>query len=255
MKKKNLFFGMPAIVLAFGMTVTGCGDTGNTDAESFTCTSADASGNTYTLTVTPKADKAAYAAKIGDSYVLTIRSSSGQTKISRGTVQSIENGSYLTLTLKPSNTATTFTIMIIDGTMLVIRGTITHEDGTTVSAPTLVQGGGNTDPKSITITGLSGQTGQITVALSYQQLTIVNGKWHGDTANGTGTISSDTVTVSLKKDDDSVWTGSGYCLLGINIGEAPFLYTNGNSGVQWALIRITGATTTVAFNKFSDGTH
>jgi hypothetical protein len=262
MKKKGLSFGMLAMVLALGMLVTGCGDTGDPDDGTLTSTSADASGNTYTLTVTPKADKAAYVAKIGDSYVLTIQPSSGTTKISRGTVKS-NNGSYLEL--QPSGETTTFIIVIIDGSMIAISGTITLEDGATVPAPTLVQGGGNTDPKSITITGLSGQTGQIEVALGWDisyNAWVSGGpegggesghEFLGDTANGVGTISGDSVTVALKKDDNTAWTGSGYYFLEILINDnLLFGYKNGNSNGLTA-IKITGATTTVAFNKFMSG--
>jgi hypothetical protein len=49
-----------------------------------------------------------------------------------------------------------------------------------------------TDPKKIVITGLSGKTGDITVSLALSQTDVV--------ASGTGTISNNSVTVSLKKD-------------------------------------------------------
>jgi hypothetical protein len=57
--------------------------------------------------------------------------------------------------------------------------------------------------KKITITGLSGKTGTISVGLMNSVLTseII--------AGGTVEISGDSATITLKNPDDTLWTGSG----------------------------------------------
>jgi hypothetical protein len=260
MKKKDLFVGILALVLAFGIVVTGCdnGDTSKTPAESVIYTSTDSSGNTYTLTVTANTDRATYAEKSGDSYELKIAPLSGTTKISRGTVESIDgNGS---LALKPSNAATTFSITVSGGSMTAISGTITLDDGEIAPAPTgvLIPRGDepeNTDPKSITITGISGKTGQVTVSLwaagvPNPPVGAYSESPKGDIANGVGTISSGSVTVSLKNDGDTDWTSTGFYDLSIYFhtdANTIYIYTNNESSDK---IRIAQTTTTVAFNKF-----
>jgi hypothetical protein len=137
MKKKYFFLGMLALALTFGIVVTGCdhGDSNNTIPESVTYSSMDSSSTTYTLTVTDNTGRAAYAGKVGDTYELKIKRQSGTAKMSRGAVQAIESSSG-SMTLKPSNTTTTFSVTASATSMTAISGTITLEDGTTEEAPT-----------------------------------------------------------------------------------------------------------------------
>jgi hypothetical protein len=140
------FLGVIALVAVIGFTMEACpnDDDGNSP-KTVKYESTDAAGNTYTLTVTEKADgRAAYSAKTGDSYELKIAPASGAAKTSKGTVQSTDDGN---LTLKPSNAEETFTVTITGGQMTAITGTIAIEgEGEPVHSPgtlTPVETGGN----------------------------------------------------------------------------------------------------------------
>jgi len=127
MKKNNLWMGILALTLVFGMTAVGC-DNGSTDnTQSVTYKSAGSDGSTYILTVTK--NTARYAAKEGDSYVLTIKMTGQPDKVSKGTVSEI--GADGALTLQPNNSGSeTFTVTVTgSGQMTEIRGTITVGDG------------------------------------------------------------------------------------------------------------------------------
>jgi hypothetical protein len=119
-------------------------------------------------------------------------------------------------------------------------------------------GGGeeNTDPKKITITGLSGQSGTAQVVL----LSSINET--GMVAIGQGTISGSSVTVSLKKQDNTDWTGTGSYYMQLGIGESGYTYTNGKTLSELGIsseadigklpkINISETTTSVAFNTFA----
>jgi hypothetical protein len=118
----------------------------------------------------------------------------------------------------------------------------------------------NTDPKKITITGLSGKSGSIAVILTDTSAIV---------AMGQGTI-SDSVTVSLKQYDkstheltDTDWTGTGsyYSQISISGVNGSYLYTNGKTLEELGFsstadmaklpkISIDDTTTTIAFDKF-----
>jgi hypothetical protein len=129
-------------------------------------------------------------------------------------------------------------------------------------------GGSNNEPKSITITGLSGKSGTIEVVLD----SIVGGRAK-DIALGTGTISGDSATVPLYEAagngdiSNVIWTGSGGYYLAVRVlNYAIYIYTNGKTLAELGVssnfsedekdlvklpkINITGADTTVAFDKF-----
>ena len=153
MENKKFWLGMLVTVLVFGMTVVGCddGSTDNNVPKTVKYESKDASGNTYILTVTENTGRAVYSAETGDSYELKIVYLSGVIKISIGTVHSVTGGN---LTLTPSNATVSFSVIFTGGNMTGLSGTITLNDGETVSAPTddLTPAGNDNDP-SETILG------------------------------------------------------------------------------------------------------
>jgi hypothetical protein len=109
----------------------------------------------------------------------------------------------------------------------------------------------NTDPKSITITGLSGRTGDVAIGI-YSQPNVYTGK----IAAGQGTISGDSVAVMLKNEDGGDWTDSGayYILIAFEgLGHGVYFYAAGkiiSSDADIPRYNITGATTTIAFDQF-----
>jgi hypothetical protein len=108
---------------------------------------------------------------------------------------------------------------------------------------------GNTDPKTITITDLGEQTGKAKIQLGHA----TNGQVD---AEGTGTISGGSVTISLKVsveegEPSDAWTGTGPYYLMLYSGGS-FIYTNGDSDADKAVkITISEANTTVSFTKFA----
>jgi len=138
-----------AITLTFSMTAcggNGAGGGGGSSsgtvvnppaAPSPTSTSfesTDADGNIYMLEITKASvSKAVYSPKNGDTYILTIVTSAGEIKISRGTVT--VNGSDFTLTPTGSTEAEAFTVTTSGENMTAIIGTIKTEDNSTVEAP------------------------------------------------------------------------------------------------------------------------
>jgi hypothetical protein len=112
----------------------------------------------------------------------------------------------------------------------------------------------NTDPKKITITGITREiTGNVTIVLTSE----LSKSDEVIIAEGQETIHSGSVTVSLKNlDDTSDWTGSGSYYLGLGTGgndnPVPYIYTNGANFDMANLpkINISETTTTVYFNKF-----
>jgi len=130
MKMKKLLL----LLLALTMTVIGC-DSGSTDApQSVKYESVDAAGNTYILNITGKTSRAAYAGAAGDSYILTIKQTGQPDKESKGVVSTIKD--YGSLTLKPTKAdSVPFGVNVSSGKMIAINGTITLEDGNTITAP------------------------------------------------------------------------------------------------------------------------
>jgi hypothetical protein len=121
----------------------------------------------------------------------------------------------------------------------------------------------NTDPKAITITGLTGRSGNVEIILG----DIVN---NDDVviARGQGIISDNTVTVPLKnKDSDIDWTGTGSYIIQLEfvVTDDTWFYTNGktwaelgitaNTSEEEAFLKlpkynIVSATSTIAFDQF-----
>jgi hypothetical protein len=112
-----------------------------------------------------------------------------------------------------------------------------------------------TGPKSITITDITVISGEAIVRLVRSD----DFKMSGVVAEGTGSISNGSVTVVIKKQDQTDWNETGaYCLVlseaVASDGEAKtFVYTNGLDGgpSAWPKVSITGASTTFSFVKFS----
>ena len=134
MLKKRFIKTMTFIVgsmLAFA--IVACGDSGskspgglsNLGTETYAGT---ANGVLYTLTITEKAGKAAYAPQGGDSYELTAAA-----KTSTGTVESFVGGTF---TLAPSgDSGNTFFVTVSGIGITAMSGTITWDGGATESAP------------------------------------------------------------------------------------------------------------------------
>jgi uncharacterized protein with beta-barrel porin domain len=110
--------------------------------------------------------------------------------------------------------------------------------------------------KKITITGLSGKTGTISVGLMTSVLTseII--------AGGTVKISGDSATITLNNPDGTPWTGSGSFYLYLDLNGADHMYTKGKTlselGIsddydldrKVPLYNITSTKSTVAYNDF-----
>jgi hypothetical protein len=145
MKNVIKLIGFIALATVIGFSITACGDGGGgtsqqqskppaPDPQAAVYRSVDGDGNTYRLEITENVSgsRAAYAAKTGDTYILTIVYVNGTTKTSSGTVSSV-SGNF---TLKPAGAATTFTVTVIveegttaiTGTITAITGTVTFED-------------------------------------------------------------------------------------------------------------------------------
>ncbi|MDR2480133.1 MAG: hypothetical protein LBD48_12580 [Treponema sp.] len=122
---------------------------------------------------------------------------------------------------------------------------------------------GNTDPHKVTITGLAGKTGTVSVLLySYLDINAT-----GVAAGGQGIISGNSVTVSLQQIGGGWWSGSGphHILLQLP-DETAYVYTNAQTLEQLGITtdedlftripkyNITGTATTIAFDRFLDVT-
>jgi len=105
--------------------------------------STDSDGNTYLLEITQKvsgkaAYRAAYIPVDGDTYELTIITSTGTIKKSKGTVTTKENGFELTPLKSDGTKATPFNVTILGENMTGITGTITLTDNTPQPAPSIL---------------------------------------------------------------------------------------------------------------------
>jgi len=136
MVSKKFWLGILVMVLVFGMTVVGCGNDDSTNGnvpQTVKYEGSDLSGNTYVLTVTEKADRAAYTPAGGDSYVLTIKKTGQPDKISRGTVN--KTSADGTFTLQPSvEGSATFRIVISSEKISSVTGDIAVDGGETITA-------------------------------------------------------------------------------------------------------------------------
>jgi hypothetical protein len=146
MTNKNIWMGIPAVLLAFGLVLTGCdtgGGSSGSGIPSVTYTG-NASGKIYRLTITENSSKAAYTPKSGDSYELLIGSDR-----SEGTVSAFTGGTF---TLAPTVKAeATFKVTVSDKGISAISGKITLVSGKDVEPPDSIVGGGDN--------GSSGGTG------------------------------------------------------------------------------------------------
>jgi hypothetical protein len=160
--KNTILLAILAVALVLG--ITACGDVGGgssskvNNPQTVTYTGVSG-GTTYTLKITEKT--ARYAASQGDSYELTAGS-----KTSAGEVSNVEEGGELTL--KPSNSSTTFTAAVSESGITEMGGTITWSDNTTQPAPETItpsgSSGATTDNNGAIIGGVSGCT--ITAAVT-----------------------------------------------------------------------------------------
>jgi hypothetical protein len=105
--------------------------------------------------------------------------------------------------------------------------------------------GGSNAAKSIIITGLAGKTGDVIIALS---VTFGQGD-SGIVTMGQGTISGNSVTVSLIDRNYNSWTGTGSFYMVMYINDDYFVYTNGTTMARQ--YNITNATSTIAFSQFA----
>jgi hypothetical protein len=130
MAKRNLWLGILAMLLVFGLCFTACSTDSGEKNDTLVYTSKDSGGNTYKLEITKNASKAAFTPESGDNYKLTITYMNGTTKTSTGTVASYSS------TAISFEGATSFTVTITSsGRMTEIKGTIPLDDNTTVTAP------------------------------------------------------------------------------------------------------------------------
>jgi len=137
MAKKIILTALLALALVFAMTVVGCddGSTDNDAPQTIQYEGKDVSGNTYVLTVTEQAGRAAYTPAEGDSYVLIIKITGQPDKKSSGTIKSISVDG--TFNLQPSvEGSATFNIVISNGKINSIVGAIAIEEGTPITAGT-----------------------------------------------------------------------------------------------------------------------
>jgi len=146
---KNVFklLGITALAAVIGLSFAGCA--GEDSPEPATPQKMvytwDAGDDSYELEITEASEgRAVYTPKTGDTYVLTITLNVGGTQKSSGIVTvSSSSGKESTLTLKPANSNTTFTVTVVATATNVlvesVDGEIVVEDGekVTVSGPVI----------------------------------------------------------------------------------------------------------------------
>jgi hypothetical protein len=96
----------------------------------------DAEGNRYRLVITETLSGARYAVKEGDKYVLTIVSTSGETKTSSGTVASA--GAAITLAPSKGSGTITVTVSSEELTNIIIGPTVEDDTGKQISTVTII---------------------------------------------------------------------------------------------------------------------
>jgi hypothetical protein len=269
MKKFSAFLAVPlAMALVFALALAACdnGTTGGGPLALGSVSYESSKGDTsYKLTITQSKARDVYSPASGDTYLLLITKGK-ETKTSIGIVQSAVNG---TLKLKPESSTATFSVLINSGGITSIYGTITTGTGETVQAPGSFTSGDyktgttkspgnsgpgrdypgsggpvtnpdlppapgyNTVPKTITITGLTGRTGDAFIYL----MPVLN---YG-AGMATGTISDDEVTFSLDVYYDNPWAERGQFIIEIFFYDAPYdqryplWYTNGKTKAELKL--------------------
>ena len=238
-KKFLVMAVLAAVALVFGLV--GCGDAENgpTDGGPLTATYKGYAGPSLcTLVITE--NTARYAAQVGDGYVLTVNLYD-----SKGTVSNVDGEE---LTLKPSNTETTFTV-VISGTYLTeLNGTITWENGETQVGPgplsevnpvptittTTLPNGTVGTPYSQTLTVTSSTTpdwtidsGSLPIGLTLSTSGVISGS---PTTAGTFNFTVK-VTNALYSDTKALSITIGTSGSGGNIAET--YRVNYNSGTIW----------------------
>jgi len=123
-------------------------------------------------------------------------------------------------------------------------------------------GGNNTDPKTITITGITDKTGNAQ---------IIVGSWSGTdeilNASAVGSVFNNSVTFLLLDPNGNPWTGSGSFYLRINFSDGSgHIYVNGKTGDQLGITssdskaerfaklpkyNISSVTSIIAFSQFA----
>ena len=245
---KNLLklLGITAFVAVIGFSMIACdsgggGGGGKTPSSGSTrdpVTYTGTAGNvTYTLKIEDGGARAALTPAKDDKYTLTAGG-----KTSKGTVNSFTGG---VLTLAPSkDSGKTFTAAVSGTGITAMTGTITYDDGTTASAPSITPPSGG---KSITITGISGTgapTGEVQVFISSTTNNTTN---DGVAASGTARISGSSLTVNLLDTSDwkTAFTGSGsYYVCIWKDDTKSYWVTNEKKS-------ITAANTTIPWTEFT----
>jgi hypothetical protein len=113
----------------------------------------------------------------------------------------------------------------------------------------------NRDAKKITITGLTGKTGSVMIAI-YSGIEC--------DALGMGNISNNSVTFSLDDEYGRPFTGSGRYHLFLQYGDSIFMYTNGQTFESLGItngdeamdkaptFNISSTISTIAFSQFKE---
>jgi len=128
MKKTVKVLAIIALVAIIGFSMVTCGDDDDPPGNPSTAKyeGKDIAGNTYTLTITEKAKRAAYAGAKGDSYKLVIKMKDGTENVSRGTIKETQKDG--TFTLQPSYKGSgTFSVVISEEKISSVTGAVAVE--------------------------------------------------------------------------------------------------------------------------------
>ena len=255
MKNFVKLIGIIALVAVTGFSMIACGGGGGGGSPSVKKETRDpityigtADGDTYTLEIKDSGARAALTPESGDKYTLTKGS-----KTSTGDVESFTGGK---LKLVPSNAEEPFEVTVSSEGITDISGTITWDEGEPEKAPEKITPSGNSGSpsggpsgsgggKSITITGISGLTGEGELWIS------PDADGEVMTAGGEVTISGSSVTVNLFIYDNeeyeyttTAYTGSGsfYVFIG---AEKDWYVTKTKKS-------ISAANTTIPWSDFKE---
>jgi len=178
MKNVYKFLAVTALAALIGLSVT-CSN-GSTDSNTETWTGKSAKG-TFTLKVTGN-----NRAIDGDNYELKV--SGSVSKTSKGTIASVSGDDF---SLRPSNSATTFTATVSSAGLTGLSGTITWTDGSSnalsneVLTPTGYSGSGG---GKFTVTGIPSQhEGRYAYFCGVAGSKVLYG-WEGISGSGSGAV-------------------------------------------------------------------